>query len=297
MEGLFMPLVINGQQIDNEFVEGEFAQIKSHYERMGNVSCCERDEEFRGYARDNIVARVLLLQESIKRVGQLPTEEVDVAFEALATTHGGSERLLAALGATAEQLPLIRKDVEADLRLRKMIDALCDQQGEPDESALREYYDGHLDVFLTPEEVRASHILKTVRRVEERQKAFDDLRAIRPRLVAGADFEQMAKQHSDKATEHIDFGFFKRGELPEEVEVVAFSSEIGEVSPIFLSTYGYHIIKVTDRKPPTPKPFEETKADVRSRLMNDRRAEVTRKLVEELKKTATIEELVSDAVS
>lgn len=292
-----MPLVINGQQIDNEFVEGEFAQIKSHYERMGNVSCCERDEEFRGYARDNIVARVLLLQESIKRVGQLPTEEVDVAFEALATTHGGSERLLAALGATAEQLPLIRKDVEADLRLRKMIDALCDQQGEPDESALREYYDGHLDVFLTPEEVRASHILKTVRRVEERQKAFDDLRAIRPRLVAGADFEQMAKQHSDKATEHIDFGFFKRGELPEEVEVVAFSSEIGEVSPIFLSTYGYHIIKVTDRKPPTPKPFEETKADVRSRLMNDRRAEVTRKLVEELKKTATIEELVSDAVS
>jgi len=292
-----MPLVINGQQIDNEFVEGEFAQIKSHYERMGNVSCCERDDEFRGYARDNIVARVLLLQESIKRVAQLPSVEVDAAFETLAQTHGGSERLLAALGATAEQLPLIRKDVEADLRLRKMIDALCDQQGEPDESSLRKYYDEHLDVFLTFEEVRASHILKTVRRVEERQKAFDDLRAIRPRLVAGADFEEMAKQHSDKAAEHIDFGFFKRGELPEEVEVVAFSSEIGEVSPIFLSTYGYHIIKVTDRKPPTPKPFEEIKSEVRSRLMNERRAEATRRLVEELKKTATIEELVSDPVS
>jgi hypothetical protein len=288
-----MPLVINQQIVDDEFVEAEFAQIKSHYERMGNVSCCERDDEFRGYARDNIIARVLLLQEAGKRIGSLPPDEVDAAFDALAQKHGGRDGLLAALGATEEQLPLIRNDVESDLRLRKMIDALCAADGESNDAALKSYYDGHLDAFMTPEEVRASHILKTSRRVEDRQKAFDELRALRPQLVAGADFEEMARQHSDKAAEHIDFGFFKRGELPEEVEVVAFSSEVGEVSPIFLSAYGFHIIKVTERKLPAPKTFDEVKSEVRERMMSERRAETTRKLVEELKKNAVIEEQVA----
>jgi peptidyl-prolyl cis-trans isomerase C len=287
-----MPLVINGQPVDDSFVEAEFAQIKSHYERMGNVSCCERDDEFRGYARDNIVSRVLLLQESTRRIGPLPTDEVDAAYQALEQKHGGPEALLAALGATPDQVPLIRNDVEADLRLRKMIDALSSQQEQPDNSAQRKYYQDHLQAFLTPEEVRASHILKTVRRVEDRQKAFDELRVIRPELIAGADFDEMAKQHSDKAAEHIDFGFFKRGELPEEVEVVAFSSEFGEVSPIFLSAYGYHIIKVTDRKPSVPKPFEEVQEEVRNLMLSEQRADATRKLVEELKKTATIEEQI-----
>lgn len=292
-----MSLVINGQPIDDTFLEAEFGQIKSHYERIGNVSCCERDDEFRGYARDNIIARVLLLQESNKRIGSLPTDEVDAAFQILEQKHGGREALLAALGATAEQIPLIRNDIEADLRLRKMIDALCARHPEPGESAQREYYQNHLPSFLTPEEVRASHILKTVRRVEDRQKAFDELRAVRPKLIAGADFDETAKEYSDKADEHIDFGFFKRGELPEEVEVVAFSSEVGEVSPIFLSAYGYHIIKVTDRKPSTPKPFEEVQSEVRELILTERRAEETRKLVEQLKKTATIEEQIPAAVN
>ena len=52
-----MPLRINGQEVEDGIIEGEFAQIKSHFERIGNVSCCERDEEFRGYAKHNVIAR------------------------------------------------------------------------------------------------------------------------------------------------------------------------------------------------------------------------------------------------
>ena len=285
-----MPLIVNSQAVEDGILEAEFAQIKSYFEQMGNVSCCERDDEFRGYARDNIIARVLLLQESARRVGALPAAEVDAAMAALEQSHGGQSELLAALGATPDQLGLVRNDIEADLRLRKMIDALSEQENPPDDMALRQYYQDHQDAFLTAEQVRASHILKSVRRSEERQKAFEDLRTVRQQLLAGADFETLAREHSDKAAEHIDFGFFKRGELPEEVEVVAFSSEVGELSPIFLSTYGYHLIKVTDRKPPTPQPFDEVRAEVLNRLLADRRTQVTRKLVEELKKTAIVED-------
>ncbi|MBT3615260.1 MAG: hypothetical protein HN524_04670, partial [Verrucomicrobia bacterium] len=59
-----MPLVINGQTIDDAVIDQEFSAIKAHYESLGSMSCCERDGEFRGYARDNITFRVLLTQEA-----------------------------------------------------------------------------------------------------------------------------------------------------------------------------------------------------------------------------------------
>ena len=59
-----MPLIINGESVPDGLVEQEFEGIKAHYERMGAMSCCERDPEFRGYARENVVARVLINQEA-----------------------------------------------------------------------------------------------------------------------------------------------------------------------------------------------------------------------------------------
>jgi parvulin-like peptidyl-prolyl isomerase len=284
-------LIINGQEVQEGVIEGEFAQIKSHFERLGNVSCCERDEEFRGYARENVIARVLLSQEAAKRFGRLPGDQVDAAMRKLEASHGGQAGLLMALGAPLEDLELVRLDVEADLRVRMMIDALCDAEVPADEPALRRYYDEHPDAFLTPEQVRASHILKSPRGTDERKKAHEVLRTVRQQLLAGADFDELARRHSDRASDHIDFGFFKRGELPEEVESVAFSSAVGEVSPIFLSAYGCHLIKVTDRKPPMPRPFEDVRSEIRDRLLAERRAELTRKLAAELKERATIQDL------
>src|SRR5690349_21634611 len=63
-ETISMGLIINGQRVNDDLLGAEFAGIKSYHERQGNVSCCERDEEFRGYAKQNIIARVLLTQEA-----------------------------------------------------------------------------------------------------------------------------------------------------------------------------------------------------------------------------------------
>lgn len=51
-----MPLIINGEEIDEDIVDAEFRQVKAHYERTLQVACCERDPEFRGYAKDNIIS-------------------------------------------------------------------------------------------------------------------------------------------------------------------------------------------------------------------------------------------------
>jgi hypothetical protein len=289
-----VPIVINGQRVDDAVLNAEFSSIKAYFESLGNVSCCERDPEFRGYARDNVVARVLLAQEAQRALPQTPAEDVEAAIEKLAEEHGGRQRFLANIGATEDQLDLIRRDVEADLRVRRMIDERsAPAAAQASDEDLRRYYDEHLDYFKTAEEVRASHILKS-QRGEKRHEAYEELRQLRKRLQAGENFETLARKHSDKGDEHIDLGFFKRGELAEEFEIVAFSMDVGEISPIFATPFGYHLITLTDRKPATPKPFEEVRDQARELYLAEKRQEQTRQLVEELKSRATIEDVTEE---
>jgi parvulin-like peptidyl-prolyl isomerase len=287
--------MINGQRVDDAVLNGEFANIKSYFESLGNVSCCERDPEFRGYARQNVVARVLLAQEAQRALPPMPPEEVEAALDKLKEENGGEQRFLAALGATPDQLDLVRRDLEADLRTRRLVEGLSDGDADPTDDELRRFYDEHLDFFKTAEEVRASHILKGARG-EKRHEAYEELRQLRKRLQSGENFEEIARKHSDKADEHIDLGFFKRGELAEEFEVVAFSLDVGEISPVFATPFGYHLITLTDRKPATPKPFDEVREQVRELVLAERRQEKTRKLVEELQARATIEEVEEEPV-
>src|SRR5688572_5963449 len=110
-----MALTINGQYVDDAVLEAEFSGIKSYHERQGNVSCCERNDEFRGYARQNIIARVLLTQAAIARVPEPSPEEIESALDKLKADHGGEQRFLHAVGATAENLDDIRREIATNL--------------------------------------------------------------------------------------------------------------------------------------------------------------------------------------
>jgi hypothetical protein len=285
-----VPIVINGQRVDDAVLNAEFANIKAYFESLGNVSCCERDPEFRGYARQNVVARVLLAQEAMRAHPPVPAAEIEQAINKLKEEHGGEQRFFSAIGAGAEQLDTLRRDVELNLRVRKMLEELSAKDPAPSDAELRAYYEKNIDAYKSSEEVRASHILKAPSRGEQRDAAYQELRQIREQLLAGEDFDTLAKNHSDKADDHVDLGFFKRGELAEEFELVAFSMTVGEISPVFGSPFGFHIVKVTERKPATPKPFDDVRDQVREHLVQDRQQENTRKLVEELQAKATIED-------
>lgn len=286
-----MPLIINGQRIDDAIVENEFASIKAYHESLGNTSCCERDPEFRGMARDNIAARVLLAQEAGRAVDPTPDDQVDAAVDKLVEEYGGRDWFFMRTGASEEQMPLVRRDLDIDLRVKRMLDALADDGADPTDVDLRGHYEANIKAFLTDEEVRASHILKNPRG-ENAKAVYQELREIRGQLKAGADFDEMARRHSEKAEDSsIDLGWFKQGELAPEFESVAFSLDAGEISPIFTTQYGMHVITVTGRRPAAAKPFDEVREQVRQHLREQKRSAKTRELVDRLKQAATVEEV------
>jgi parvulin-like peptidyl-prolyl isomerase len=284
-----MPLQVNGKPVHDDALFAEFSSIKSYFESLGNVSCCERDEEFRGYAKQNMIARMLLSEEAARKMPLPPDSEIDAAVEQMKQEQG--EFQFAALVATSPgQLEGIRAEIAANLRVQRFLESLWADLPEPTDDDLKKYYDAHLPAFMSPEELRASHISKNPGRGETREAVYQELRDVRKQLLAGADFDELARIHSDKGKEQIDLGFFKRGELPEEFELVAFSMEIGELSPVFPSTYGLHIAKLTDRHPPTPKPFDQARDAVRQMLLEEHRKQKTQSLVDHLQSTAQITE-------
>src|SRR5947209_1877549 len=83
-----MALIVNGKPIDDAILYSEFSSIKSYFESLGNVSCCERDDEFRGYAKQNMIARMLLADEATRRVEMPDEAEIDAAVERIKQEQG-----------------------------------------------------------------------------------------------------------------------------------------------------------------------------------------------------------------
>ncbi|MDP1586351.1 MAG: hypothetical protein Q8M07_01295, partial [Prosthecobacter sp.] len=116
-----MALIINGEHIDEEIIEAEFRQIKGHYERTLQVACCERDPEFRGMAKDNLVSRVLLNQESRKRFPEIAEEEVTTRLNKLIDEAGGEAQFYMNVGVPIKDAALIRDNIAGGVRLDKTL--------------------------------------------------------------------------------------------------------------------------------------------------------------------------------
>lgn len=304
-----MGLIINGQVIDADVLDQEFSSIKASFEQLNPFAgCCERDEEFRGYARNNIVARVLLTQEAERRIDSITDAEVDTALQKLKDEHGGETQFYIANGVGPEQEDLIRSDLAMNLRVKTLIDEVCADLPEPTEQDLSAYYEQNLDRYMTEERLHAIHILRAPARGEDRAEAYEQMRQARRRLLDGEDFEAVARDVSDKVREYdqaseeeraqahdpIDLGTFKRGELMEEFELVAFSLRVGEISPVFGTSFGFHIVKVVEHEPAIARPLDEVRDEVLAHFTEQQRGERLQQFVKTLEADATIEQTDDD---
>ncbi len=289
-----MALIINGETIDDEIIEEEFRHIKGHYERTLQVSCCERDPEFRAMAKENLSSRALLNQEALRQHPSVSDDEISERLAKLIQQAGGEDEFYANIGLPFKDESLVRDNVSNGVRMDKMLQGVYAPEPEPPESDMRAYYETNISLFLTEEEVRASHISLNLSGAKSRQEAYNHLRQLRVQALAGADFDALGAEHSSNKETPPDLGWFKRGEFMEEFEVLTFSMDKDEISPVFMTHLGFHLCKVTDRKDAVPKPFEEVKDQVRARIIEIHRDQKFNSFIEELKKTAKVEDTEPD---
>ncbi len=158
------------------------------------------------------------------------------------------------------------------------------------EEDIKTYYDEHSEEFMLPERWRASHILlNTAEEAEE----------IKERLNQGASFEELAENRSKDATskKQGDVGYFSKGQLIPEFENACFELEVGETRGVIQTQFGYHIIKLTDKKSPEVQEFEKVQGLIRKELERERKQQLLDTLITDLRNNAKItinEELIAE---
>jgi len=172
-----------------------------------------------------------------------------------------------------------------DLKKRVIVEAFVrkkiDQDVKISDDDMKKFYDQNKDKFNSGEQIRASHIL-----VKDEKTAQDIL----AQLKKGASFEDLARKYSADASaaKGGDLGWFAKGAMVPDFEKVAFSLKEGQLSDVVKTPYGYHIIKVTGKRPAGTRSFEEVKDQIRTAMLPARQQEILQQLKDSLKKNAKI---------
>ncbi len=145
------------------------------------------------------------------------------------------------------------------------------------------------------ERVRARHILIRVPKdasMVDKSKAMNRIKALQKQIKDGADFGELARKNSEdpeSAKRGGDLGFFLRGWMVPEFEKAAFALGVGEMSDIVETQFGYHLIKVEEKRAPQKVEFDDVKEQLGQAMMAMRVQGELEKLVKDLRAGATIE--------
>lgn len=170
------------------------------------------------------------------------------------------------------QLKRVKEEILVQYMYSKVM-----KEAKVEEKELEDYYNANKANFTEGESVRAKHIL--VATEEEASK-------VKKEIEEGLSFEDAAKKYSTCPSNAAggDLGFFHAGQMVPEFEEAAFAAEIGEVTDPVKTQFGFHLVKVEEKRPAVEKSFEEVKEIIRKNLLTDRQRYKIGAKAEELRK-------------
>jgi parvulin-like peptidyl-prolyl isomerase len=233
---------------------------------------------------EGMIIEKLLVQEAEKQGISVPDEAVDQYVEELMASYGMTEENLTQ---SLEESGMTLKELKKSFKEKMMISELLEKTilsgiEVTDEEAESYYYD-NVKQFTTPAKVMASHII--VNSTEEAE-------SIRRKAIGGADFAKLAKEYSigPSGPRGGTLGWFSRGEMVGPFEDAAFALKVGGISKVVQTTYGYHIIKVEDKKDAVVQTLDNSlKEEIRYALAEQKEAAAINIYTEQLEAAADIE--------
>lgn len=222
---------------------------------------------------DVLITNKLIELEADKEKVTVSDDEIQAELDTLAESYGGETALEEAVTASGSTMKDVKKDIETYLLTEKLLEPRIEITDEE----MQTYFEENKDTYAVAEQVQASHIL-----VADEATANE----VKAKLEAGEDFAELAKEYStDTATAEAggDLGYFGKGEMQAAFEEAAFSLEVNTISNPVQTDYGYHIIKVVDHKQAQEANFEDSKADVKEAIMQEKMQTEYTTWVEELK--------------
>lgn len=164
-----------------------------------------------------------------------------------------------------QQTKIMEDRVRQKVMVKKYVQQITQIDVEVTDEEVLALYQDQEEAFYSPESVRASHILFGANKPDAEEKA----REVRAKIQNAEDFDNICPKHSDcpSGARKGDLNWFSRGRVIKEIEDVAFALEPGQVSEVFKSPHGWHIMLVTDKKEREKLSFDDIKDSLRTQLI------------------------------
>jgi len=275
-----MAVTVNGETIEQSEITEEIERLRPHYEQYVQDNDHQgSDDQLAEWARENVIERTVVLQEARSRHADIPAEDIDEVFEQV------KEQL-----ADDADVQAVRDDIALRMRVDRLMAEAADAAEPPSDEDIQAFYDEHIEHMTAPEQVRASHIVKHIDGFTDKEVAYAEISALKAELDSGAQFDEVASRDSDCPGNSGDLGWFPRGQMVPEFEDVVFNMDVGQVSDIFLTGFGYHIVKLYDRAGGEVTSLDEVRDQIVAELLEQRRTRAIEDFVDKLKSGAVIEE-------
>ena len=291
-----------GLEIKASQLDEVFTQLKAQAAGRGQPIPDER----RAQIETNILERMIILRLLAAKADSADRAKAEIETRKQYAQFRDSAPSEAIFLARIQSLGMTTNAVRAEIYEQQVAMTVIDREVKDKvaitDAQVKEFYDKNSNRFEQPEQVRASHILvssvDSATRAElpaaELKKKKDLADKVLARAKKGEDFAKLAKEFSedpgskDKGGEYT----FPRGQMVKEFEETAFALKANEVSGLVKTQFGWHIIKLSEKKPATKLKIDEVKADIKKALAGMESDKQMPLYLEKLKKDAAVEVLL-----
>lgn len=285
---------VNGTVITRGEYDSEMNRFERQMALSGKTPNPAEASEMQKRVLDGLVDRELLKQESKKQGISVDDAEVNQQVASLRQKFSGEKEFTETLTKMNLTEAELKAQLKQDLTIRKLIDQQVAAKVTITPEEAKAFYSSHPELFKAPESVRASHILIKVEpnaSAEDKAKARERITAIQQRAKKGEDFAALAKEASEcpSGANGGDLNYFQRGQMVGPFEEAAFSLKPGTMSDIVETPFGYHLIKVADKKEASTISYDEIKGKLDDYLKQQKVNEQLVQYIGQLKAGAKIE--------
>jgi peptidyl-prolyl cis-trans isomerase C len=289
--------VVNGVVISKDAYDHELDFFVRRAAAQGQALPDEQMAQMKNQVLESLIDRELLFQESKKKGIEVKTEAVSDQLQKIEHKYPNKEdfkKLLSEMGLTESD---VRRQISRGMAIQQLIDKEVTEKIMVSDEETRSFYDKNPQLFQQPEQVKARHILIKVEADapdDQKAEARRKIEAVQQKVKKGEDFATLAKTYSEgpSGPRGGDLGYFRRGQMVKPFEEAAFSLKPNETSDIIETRFGYHLIKVDDKKPAKKMTYAEVKDRLNDHLKKQKAQSEADAYIETLRKDAEIEKFL-----
>ena len=291
---------VNGVEITKTSLDQELAVILPQLAQSGRPApTAAQMQDLKKNVLEGLIDGEVLYQTSVKQgiaIDDAAVSKKMSDFKSQFATDEEFQKALTSLNTTEEEL---QARLKRNMAIQELLNKEVEDKVKVDDQKAKAFYDANVDKFKQPEQVKASHILITVKADADqatKDEALKKIKSIQEKIKKGEDFAALAKEYSQGPSNVRggDLGYFIRGQMVKPFEDAAFSLKPGEVSDVVETQFGYHLIKVIDKKPESTVSFDEIKPKLLEFLKKQEMEKAMDAYIDNLKKDADITRVVTE---